>query len=94
MIDALFIVPGNTKGIYQSLPDDYTVYSFHTYNTQSLPTEYLSSEDVLGHRDQSFTDYHTYKPFLRRIESKFGKKVVENINKMTHVKLKRQILGD
>ena len=76
------------------LPDDYTGYSFHAYNTQPLPTEYLSPEDVLSYRDQSFTDYHTYKPFLKRIESKFGIKAVENIKKMTRVKLKRKILGD
>jgi len=76
------------------LPDDYTGYSFHAYNTQPLPTEYLSPEDVLSYRDQSFTDYHTYKPFLKRIESKFGIKAVENIKKMTQVKLKRKILGD
>ena len=76
------------------LPDDYTGYSFHAYNTQPLPTEALTPEEVLRYRDESFTKYHTYEPFLKRVESKFGKVAVENIKKMTTVKLKRQILGD
>jgi anaerobic magnesium-protoporphyrin IX monomethyl ester cyclase len=76
------------------LPQDYTGYSFHAYNTQPLPTESLTPKEVLKFRDESFTKYHTYKPFLDRIEHKFGKVAVENIKKMTSVKLKRKILGD
>ena len=76
------------------LPDDYTGYSFHAYNTQPLPTDTLTPEEVLQYRDESFTRYHSHKPFLKRVESKFGKVAVENIKKMTTVKLKRQILGD
>jgi len=76
------------------LPDDYTGYSFHAYNTQPLPTDSLTPEEVLSYRDESFTKYHSYKPFLRRIEARFGKIAVENIKKMTRVKLKRKILGD
>ena len=76
------------------LPDDYTGYSFHAYNTQPLPTEFLSPEEVLSFRDQSFTDYHNYLPFLNRIEARFGEKAVNNIKKMASVKLKRKILGD
>ena len=64
------------------------------YNTQPLPTEYLTPEEVLEYRDECFTKYHTYKPFLKKIENKFGKKAAENISKMTKVKLKRKILGD
>lgn len=76
------------------LPDDYAGYSFHAYNTQPLPTEFLSPEEVLDYRDKCFTAYHTHKPFLEKIEGKFGMAAVENINKMTQVKLKRKILGD
>ena len=77
-----------------TLPEDYAGYSFHAYNTQPLPTEFLTPEEVLEYRDQCFTDYHLYEPFLRKIENKFGIDAVENINKMTKVKLKRKILGD
>ena len=76
------------------LPDDYAGYSFHAYNTQPLPTEFLTPEEVLEYRDKCFTTYHSCEPFLTRIENKFGIKAVENIKKMTSVKLKRKILGD
>ena len=77
-----------------TLPEDYAGYSFHAYNTQPLPTEFLTPEEVLEYRDQCFTDYHLYEPFLRKIENKFGIDAVENIKIMTRVKLKRKILGD
>ncbi len=76
------------------LPENYEGYSFHSYYTQPLPTEYLTPAEVLEYRDECYTKYHTYLPFLEKIEEKFGKKAVENINKMTRVKLKRKILGD
>jgi len=77
-----------------TLPEEYAGYSFHAYNTQPLPTEFLTPEEVLEYRDQCFTDYHLYEPFLRKIENRFGIDAVENIKIMTKVKLKRKILGD
>ena len=77
-----------------TLPEEYAGYSFHAYNTQPLPTEFLTPEEVLEYRDQCFTDYHLYEPFLRKIENKFGIDAVENIKIMSKIKLKRKILGD
>ena len=71
-----------------------TIIYFHAYNTQPLPTEFLTPEEVLEYRDQCFTNYHSHGPFLRKIENKFGFDAVENIKKMTKIKLKRKILGD
>ena len=76
------------------LPENYEGYSFHSYETQPLPTETLKPEEILKYRDKSFRDYHTYKPFLDKIEKKFGKKALDNIKDMTKVNLKRKILGD
>ena len=50
-------------------------------------------EAILEYRDKSFKNYHTYKPFLEKIEKKFGKKAIDNIKDMTKVDLKRKILG-
>ena len=75
------------------LPTDYEGYSFHSYETQPLPTDTLKPEEILEYRDKSFKKYHTYKPFLNKIEKKFGKKAVDNIKDMTKVDLKRKILG-
>lgn len=76
------------------LPDSYSGYSFHSYNTQPLPTEYLLPEEVLAYRDECYIQYHNYKPFLDRIENKFGVIAKENIIKMASLRLKRKILGD
>ena len=75
------------------LPTDYEGYSFHSYETQPLPTDTLKPEEILEYRDKSFKKYHTYEPFLNKIEKKFGKKAVDNIKDMTKVDLKRKILG-
>ena len=55
------------------LPESYEGYSFHSYETQPLPTDTLKAEEILKFRDISYKNYHTYKPFLSRIEKKFGK---------------------
>ena len=76
------------------LPDSYEGYSFHSYETLPLPTETLTAAEILKYRDESFKNYHTYEPFLNKIENKFGKKAAENIKSMTTVNLRRKILGD
>ena len=77
-----------------SLPENYSGYSFHSYDTQPLPTEYLLPEEVLAYRDDCFNKYHNYGPFLNRIEKKYGIKAKDNIVKMASLRLKRKILGD
>ena len=36
------------------LPESYEGYSFHSYETQPLPTETLKPEEILEYRDKSF----------------------------------------
>ncbi len=74
------------------LPDTYEGYSFHSFETLPLSNENLSAKQILEFRDWAFNDYHTHKPFLKKVESKFGKKAVDNIIEMSKVKLKRKIL--
>jgi len=76
------------------LPEDYAGYSFHAYNTQPLPTEHLTPAEVLKFRDEAFITYHSYPPFLEKIENKYGAVARSNIEEMTKIRLKRQILGD
>jgi len=75
------------------LPKSYEGYSFHSYDIQPLPTDSLSPERILELRDKAFTEYHTSQKFLNRINNRYGKIAVENILKMTKLKLKRKILG-
>ena len=76
------------------LPDDYTGYSFHSYNTLPLPTEDLTPAEILRFRDSAFHIYHTNKQFLDKVRGKYGDVAVENIAEMTKIRLKRKILGD
>jgi len=76
------------------LPKDYTGYSFHSYTTTPMPTKYLTPSQILKFRDDAYVKYHTNLSFLQGIEFKFGKEAVDNIIKMTQIKLKRKILGD
>ena len=78
----------------KELPKTYEGYSFHSYETLPLPTETLSAADVIKYRDENFIKYHNHKPFLEKINKKFGEKAANNIVEMTKIKLKRKILGD
>ncbi|MDC0052085.1 B12-binding domain-containing radical SAM protein [bacterium] len=75
------------------LPETYEGFSFHSYETQPLPTETLKASEILEFRDESFKNYHNYEPFLDKIKNKFGKKASDNIKNMTKITLKRKILG-
>ena len=74
------------------LPDTYEGYSFHGYDTLPLPTDALTSAEVLEFRDKAFDEYHSYSPFLEKIKNKFGQTAVDNISDMLKVKLKRKII--
>jgi radical SAM superfamily enzyme YgiQ (UPF0313 family) len=76
------------------LPDTYEGYSFLGYNTLPLPTESLSSSEILKFRDDAYYEYHTNDKFLEKIKNKFGNLAVDNINEMVKIKLKRKIYND
>ncbi len=74
------------------LPTTYEGFSFHSYDTEPLPTIHLTPAQILEFRDNAFNLYHSNPQFLNRVKSKFGQIAVDNINKMLKVKLKRKIL--
>ena len=74
-----------------TLPENYEGYSFHSYNSQPLPTNSLSAGEILQIRDKKFIEYHTNKNFLIKIKEKFGNNAVQNIIDMTKIKIKRKL---
>jgi hypothetical protein len=74
------------------LPTTYEGFSFHSYDTEPLPTLHLKPAEILEFRDNAFDIYHKNPNFLKRVKSKFGQIAVDNINEMLKVKLKRKIL--
>ena len=77
-----------------ALPKSYEGYGFLSYESQPLPTKYLTSAEVLKFRDEAWQQYFTNSRFLDLIEKKFGVQERVNIEHMTKIKLKRVILGD
>ena len=74
------------------LPDTWNGFSQHSYETQPLPTKYLSPKDILEFRDRSFETYFTGNKYLPGIEQTFGNKALHHIQGMTRIKLKRKLL--
>ena len=76
------------------LPTTYEGFSFHSYDTLPLPTEFLKPYQILKFRDDAFHKYHTHKPFLEKVEKRYGKIAVDNILKQTKIRLKRRIVEE
>lgn len=77
-----------------ALPDSYEGYAFLSYESQPLPTKYVSSADVLRFRDEAWQKYFTNPAYLNLVERKFGVLERKNIAEMTSIHLKRKVLGD
>jgi radical SAM superfamily enzyme YgiQ (UPF0313 family) len=77
-----------------TLPSNYSGYSQHSYDTQNLPSKYLSAAEILSFRDKSWDKYHTNPRYLKLLEKKFGMNAVNNLKETTKIKLKRKLLGD
>jgi anaerobic magnesium-protoporphyrin IX monomethyl ester cyclase len=76
------------------LPDSYEGYAFLSYESEPLPTKYLSSAEVLKFRDDAWNQYFTNPNYLNLVEKKFGLQQRKNIEDMAKIKLKRKLLGD
>ena len=76
-----------------ALPDRYAGYSQHSYYTQNLKNDNLSSAEILQFRDDAWLKFHTNKKYLNLLESKFGKAAKSNLEDASKIKLKRKLLG-
>lgn len=78
-----------SKGV--KLPDTYSGYSQHSYDTQNLPSKELSAAKILKFRDYAWDKYHTNKSYLSLLEKKFGLHARKNLEETTKIKLKRKL---
>lgn len=76
------------------LPNSWSGFSQHSYETQPLPTKYLSAKEVLRFRDEAFNRYFTNPVYLKSVRDKFGDKVENHITEMVQTRLKRRLLGE
>jgi len=77
------------KGL--ALPEKWSGYSQHSYDCTPLPTDTLKGGEVLNFRDTAFQLYYRNPDYLRMIERKFGRAVVEHIDRMVDVPLRRKL---
>jgi radical SAM superfamily enzyme YgiQ (UPF0313 family) len=75
------------------LPEKWSGYSQHSYDTLPLPTKYLSGSDVLRFRDDAFNVYFNDPRYLGMIGDKFGRETAQGLKLMTEHKLERKYLG-
>jgi anaerobic magnesium-protoporphyrin IX monomethyl ester cyclase len=77
-----------------ALPQTYSGYSQHSYDTLNLSNSSLTSKQILAFRDKAWMKYHTSPEYLKLLETKFGSVARQNIEATTKIKLKRKLLGD
>ncbi|MFC1497442.1 B12-binding domain-containing radical SAM protein [Verrucomicrobiota bacterium] len=75
------------------LPERWTGYSQHAYDTLPLPTNYLSGPEVLAFRDKAFKEYFSNPAYLENLNAKFGSNAVEEINKTLEKNLDRKYIS-
>ena len=76
------------------LPETYSGYSQHSYDTQNLPSEHLEAAEILKFRDYAWNKYHTDENYLKRLENKFGLNSRINLEETTKIKLNRKIYSN
>jgi len=76
------------KGI--ELSDNYEDYAQFSKNFKPLPTRHLTSKQVLKFRDDAFQDFFTSQQYLSMMKQRFGDGVIDEINNMTSIDIKRK----
>ena len=76
------------------LPQNYSGYSFHSYDSVCSQTDSLEPWQILKFRDEAFNKYHLNEKFLDRIKNKYGQKQADNIKEMCGIKLKRILIDE
>lgn len=75
-----------------ALPERWSGFSQHSYDTLPLPTEKLSARDVLAFRDRAFHAYFEHPRYLQMVAERFGDETREHVTAMTRHRLRRALL--
>ena len=75
------------------LPENYSEFGFLSYDHVPSRTYSLEAKEVLAFRDYAFHALFENPRFINMIHNKFGDAAVDNIKRMTEIKLKRKILS-
>ncbi len=72
------------------LPKTWRGYSQHNDECTPLPTETLTSKQIVAFRDAAFNTFFQNRHYLNRVESKFGIETREHVEGMMEYKLVRK----
>ncbi len=75
------------------MPNNFEEYAFYSYECKPLPTNYCTAAEVLEFRDKAWHKYFSNPNYLNLIKKKFGIQNMENIKKLSKIKLKRKIIS-
>jgi len=87
----LYADASQEKGV---LPDGWAGFSQLGYEAKPLPSEYLSSEEILRFRDRAFKRYFTNPKYLAMINTRFGVRALRHVEDMAKIGIKRMILEE
>ena len=76
----------------EHLPQSWSGYSQHSFDTTPLPTATLTAAEVLEFRDHAFHAYYSSPRYLDMIERKFGTETRREIIAMAAHRLPRKLL--
>jgi len=77
------------KSSRANLPLTWSGYGQYSADSTPLPTESLSSADILLFRDNAFHEYFNSPKYLDMIRMKFGENTMNEIKRMTGTRLRR-----
>jgi radical SAM superfamily enzyme YgiQ (UPF0313 family) len=72
-----------------SLPKTWSGYSQYSADCCPLPTEKLSSQEILAFRDEAFRTYYTNESYLTHLRKTFGDKAVKHVKQMMLHEMRR-----
>jgi len=76
------------------LPEQWSGYSQHSYDCRPLPTEALTSAEVLAFRDNAFHEYFEKPRYLDMVTQRFGWETRRHIEEMSKQRLARRIVEE
>lgn len=76
----------------ERLPKTWRAYSQHNNECYPLANDNLTAAEILKFRDDAFIEYFTDPNYLQMIEVKFGFETRQHIEKMTELRLERDIV--
>ena len=82
-----------TQARPEDLPESWIGYSQHSLDTKPLPTETLTSAEVLAFRDAAFQTYFRSPSYKVMLHKKFGLGAVQNVARMVEQPLPRKLLS-